>query len=407
MINRIAIKGFKSFRAVTVDLGGLNLFVGTNASGKSNFFDALRVLQGIGNGFTVSEILDGKPRSATSEVWEGIRGGSAKACFEGPEQPEIFWITAAGRLRLGKAIRRWKYSVTVSPNRGHVERESLEYGGRSIYDSRYADRGGVGSPVLKVEYQHGGRGRPRHLPFERSRPVLRQFEGANRVESQHGAITARVADVLADMQRVDPTPTILRGYSQARQVDRMGEHGENFAALVRGICADPDVGGGYLDWLRELRPAEVDSVGTLSGAVGEPLFMLREGDREFPAPVLSDGTLRFAAIAAAFFQPDMPQIMTIEELENGIHASRTRLILELLRANATAGSTQILATTHSPAVLAWLKPSEYATTYVCRRDQDTSESTITPLRDVPGFREVAKSHSLADLFTEGWLEAAL
>ena len=407
MINRIAIKGFKSFRDVTVDLGGLNLFVGTNASGKSNFFDALRVLQGIGNGFTVSEILDGKPRSATSEVWDGVRGGSAKACLEGPEQPEIFSITAAGRLRLGKAIRRWKYSVTVSPNRGHVERESLEYGGRSIYDSRYADRGGVGSPVLKVEYQHGGRGRPRHLPFERSRPVLRQFEGANRVESQHGAITARVADVLADMQRVDPTPTILRGYSQARQVDRMGEHGENFAALVRGICADPDAEGGYLEWLRELRPAEVDSVATLSGAVGEPLFMLREGDREFPAPVLSDGTLRFAAIAAAFFQPDMPQIMTIEEIENGIHASRTRLMLELLRVNAGTGSTQVLATTHSPAVLAWLKPSEYATTYVCRRNQDTSEATITPLRDVPGLREVAKSHSLADLFTEGWLEAAL
>ena len=407
MINRIAIKGFKSFRDVTVDLGGLNLFVGTNASGKSNFFDALRVLQGIGNGFTVSEILDGKPRSATTEVWEGIRGGSAKACFEGPDQPETFSITAAGRLSVGKGTRLWQYSVTLSPGRGHVADESLRYGGGTIYDSRWADSDGVGSPVLKVEYRRGGRGRPPHLPFERSTPVLRQFEGAKRVESQHRMAAGRVAGVLADMQRIDPAPTVLRGYSQPRQVDRMGEHGENFAALVRGICADPDSEGGYLDWLRELRPAEVDSVDTLSGAMGEPLFMLREGAREFPAPVLSDGTLRFAAIAAAFFQPDMPQIMTIEEIENGIHASRTRLILELLRANAAAGSTQILATTHSPVVLEWLKPAEYASTYVCRRDQDTSEATITRLRDVPGFRDVAKTHSLADLFAEGWLEAAL
>ena len=407
MINRIAIKGFKSFRDVTVDLGGLNLFVGTNASGKSNFFDALRVLQGIGNGFTVSEILDGKPRSATSEVWEGVRGGSAKACFEGPGQPETFSIIAAGRLSVGKATRLWQYTVSLSPSRGHVAGESLWYGGHSIYDSRWANKGGVGSPVLKVEYQHGGRGRPPHLSFERSRPVLRQFEGASRVKPRDWAITARVADVLADMQRIDPTPTVLRGYSQARRVARMGEHGENFGALVKGICADPDSEGGYLDWLRELRPAEVDSVATLSGAMGEPLFMLREGGSEFPAPVLSDGTLRFAAIAAAFFQPDMPQIMTIEEIENGIHASRTRLILELLRANAAAGSTQILATTHSPVVLEWLKPAEYASTYVCRRDQDTSEATVTRLRDVPGFRDVAKTHSLADLFAEGWLEAAL
>ncbi len=407
MINRIAVRGFKSFRDVTVDLGGLNLFVGTNASGKSNFFDALRVLQGIGNGFTVSEILDGKPRSATSEVWEGIRGGSAKACFEEPDQPDTFSITASGRLSDGQAARQWEYSVTVSPNRGHVERESLEYGGRSIFDSRPADSGGAGSPVLEVAYRHGGRGRPRHLPFERSRPVLRQFAGANQVRPRHGAVAVRVANVLADMQRIDPTPTILRGYSQARQAARMGEHGENFAALVREIGADPAAECGYLEWLRELRPAEVDSVGTLSGAVGEPLFVLREGDREFPAPVLSDGTLRFAAIAAAFFQPDMPRIITIEEIEDGIHASRTRLMLELLRANAGTGSTQILATTHSPAVLAWLEPSEHAATYVCRRNSRTGESTITRLRDVPGFLEVARTHSLADLFTEGWLEAAL
>lgn len=213
--------------------------------------------------------------------------------------------------------------------------------------------------------------------------------------------------MLADMQRVDPAPTVLRGYSQARQVDRMGEHGENFAALVRGICADADARGGYLEWLSELRPAEVDGVDTLQGAMGEPLFALLEGDRQFPAPVLSDGTLRFAAIAAAFFQSDMPQIMTIEEIENGIHASRTRLILELLRANAASGSTQILATTHSPVVLEWLKPAEYATTYVCRRNRDTSEASITQLREVPGFRDVARTHSLADLFAEGWLEAAL
>ena len=49
MIERIVIENFKSFKKVDLKLGRLNLFIGTNASGKSNFFDALRVLQGIGN----------------------------------------------------------------------------------------------------------------------------------------------------------------------------------------------------------------------------------------------------------------------------------------------------------------------------------------------------------------------
>lgn len=32
---------------------------------------------------------------------------------------------------------------------------------------------------------------------------------------------------------------------------------------------------------------------------------------------VTHGTLRFAAITAVFFQPDMPGILTIEEIENG------------------------------------------------------------------------------------------
>ena len=36
MITRIEIEGFKSLKNVKLDLGPVNLFVGTNASGKSN-----------------------------------------------------------------------------------------------------------------------------------------------------------------------------------------------------------------------------------------------------------------------------------------------------------------------------------------------------------------------------------
>ena len=69
MITEIEIEGFKSLEKVRLKLGKFNLFVGANASGKSNFLDALRVFQGIGNGFSIEEIFQGKPKSATSEVW--------------------------------------------------------------------------------------------------------------------------------------------------------------------------------------------------------------------------------------------------------------------------------------------------------------------------------------------------
>lgn len=406
MIDRIAIQGFKSFLSIEVELGRMNLFVGTNASGKSNFFDALRVLQGVGNGFTVGEILDGKPRSATNETWQGIRGGSTKACFEGGHSPSTFTITARGRFRPQRRNVPWDYSISLAPTEGRVAREYLVVDHHMLYDSTLADTGGVDDPVLEVRYYRGNRGRQPHLKLERARPALAQLETDSKVNAEHAGYAAQIAEELADMQRVDPAPPILRGYSQAREVARMGEGGENFAALVDTFCADDATKQAYLDWLKELRPAEVDDVATLRGAVGEPLFMLREREREFPAPVLSDGTLRFAAIAAAFFQPDMPKVMTIEELENGIHASRARLLVELIRSQSADSSTQVMATTHSPSVLGWLDPTEYANTYLCRRDADTGEASIKPLDEVGNFSEIVSHQSVADLFAEGWMETA-
>ncbi len=216
-----------------------------------------------------------------------------------------------------------------------------------------------------------------------------------------------MASLLANIQRVEPELPLLRSYSQVAEVQRMGDRGENFAALVQTICQDDKAKDAYLSWLRQLRPEEIDDVGVLRGAVSEPLFRLRENGREFPAMVLSDGTLRFAALTAAFFQPDMPDLMMMEEIENGIHASRARLLLELLRSQSVAATTQIVATTHSATVMDWLGEEDYKTTFVCKRDEETGESRICALADVPHFMDVVKKRPVSELFSEGWLEAAL
>jgi AAA15 family ATPase/GTPase len=60
MLKKITLRNFKSFRDSTFELGPLTLMVGANASGKSNFVDALRFLQGCARSLTVIEILSGK-----------------------------------------------------------------------------------------------------------------------------------------------------------------------------------------------------------------------------------------------------------------------------------------------------------------------------------------------------------
>lgn len=405
MLSRVAIEGFKSFRKVELSTGRMNLFVGPNGSGKSNFFDALRVLQGIGNGFTVGEILDGKPRSATHEVWQGIRGGSGKACLDGGRSTGQFSLTVEGRRPVGRRRwQKWEYSVSIAPASGRVVAERLSLADDLIYYSG-GDVGGPDQPFLEVRYYHGKPGRQPHLKLDRSRTALCQLPTAEKVTRAHAAAVAQIASQLADMQRIDPAPAQLRDYSQAVYVERMGERGENFAALVGAFCDhDSDLKEAYVGWLRELRPREVDDVDVVYGAIGEPMFMLREAGKEFPAPVLSDGTLRFAAIAAAFFQPDMPGLITIEEIENGIHPSRVRLLVELIRSNASDELTQVMATTHSPTVLDWLMPEEYDSTYYFARDPESGEGEIVALSDLPGFTELAEEQSVAQLFADGWME---
>jgi len=407
MIKKIRIENFKSFKDVELNLGNLNIFVGTNASGKSNFFDALRVVQGIGYGFTFDEILNGKPKSASSVEWAPVRGGSAKALFEGDSREQIrFTIEASVKSDVKGKVN--KLRVAFSPKTGKITEEAFSWDGREIYSSLPIPQLSL-DPVFQVRYYQGVPGRQPHHSFEPSRPVIAQFAKGNPGKGTKADVK-RAMDfqlLLSNMQRLDPSPELLRSYSQAMQIQRMGERGENFAALVSTICRDPKTKEAYLSWLRELRPSEIDDVGTLPGAVGEPLFMIREDGHDFPAPVLSDGTLRFAAIAAAFSQPDMPDMITIEEIENGIHATRLRLLVELLRAHAQNHDTQILVTTHSPIVLAWLKPEEYQTTFFCKRDEETGESKICPLPSIPNFQKVIAKQPIDNLFSEGWMEAAL
>ena len=314
MIDRIVIENFKSLRKVDLPLGRLNLFIGANASGKSNFLDALRVLQGIGNGFTIGEILDGKARSATSEVWDGIRGGTGNACFAGgrrdrrPGIRNVGWSSDSrgargsarrGRRSLGVLDRVFARCRTGGGRTAQCRNGRLRLGLRPRLERVFAP----GRPRSRGAVLSEGIGGSGCRDLRACATVLGQVAGGGLWDTVSLSTLTRVDDVkwqtdrasrmaalLASVQCLDPIPARLRNYAADARARRMGEHGENFAALVELLCGEDETRKAYLSWLQELRPEEVSNVGVLHGAVKEPLFKLHEGDREVPAPVLSDGT---------------------------------------------------------------------------------------------------------------------
>lgn len=140
MIERIAIQGFKSLKDVTLDLGAFNVLIGTNASGKSNFLDALRIVKGIAHGFTIDEIFSGKPRTSTTDLWEPIRGGLALAAYHESDSKEARSTPNPIRICVtlsSPSIGRVpvEYSIEISAAHGRVLTERLKRGYETIFDT--------------------------------------------------------------------------------------------------------------------------------------------------------------------------------------------------------------------------------------------------------------------------------
>lgn len=400
MITEIEIEGFKSLEKVHLKLGGLNLFVGTNASGKSNFLDALRVFQGVGYGYTLDEIFNGRPNLSGAEAWEPIRGGWPWIPFRGARSLRDTQILLRAVLKLS-AGKLGDYRLTLSSDRLAVRSEKLEVDSRLLFSAVENE-----NEYLDVELCSG-----KKFSIESRGPVLASLLHEEDLDRADRDVVKACLRFFINVQRLEPSVPLLRAYTRAsRATPRMGENGENFAGLIKTIIAYKDLRSAYVSWLSQLTPTDLEDVAILKGALGEPLFGIKAGGHVIPAPSLSDGTLRFAALVAAFFQLDMPDIITIEEIENGIHPSRLRLLLELLKSQSGGpgrSGPQVFATTHSPFVLSWLDESDFATTFVCKRDEETGASIIKPLSEVPRLVELARKRPIGDLFAEGWLEGVL
>jgi energy-coupling factor transporter ATP-binding protein EcfA2 len=421
MISELKIRNFKSLKEVDVKLGYFNLLIGANASGKSNFMDALRFLQGVGNRFALSEVLDGKPPSATSSKWDGIRGGSRFIAFKDRTGDEAKFVELVVKFSdQWDSIQEgldFSYNLALRSNDGvfSAESEQLILG----------DSAGVGLNIRTSVQEFLKNGQPETLSAFENLSMLSLVAalasaaglvGESNDEDKETVlasikplieISSQILKSLADMQFLDFDPQVLKRYAPSG-AQRMGENGEAFPAIVRSIEEHQDRLKALVEWLRELRPDEIENISTVRAPAGEYMLSVKEGSREFLAPSLSDGTLRFIALAAAFFQPSMPKILVIEEIEKGLHPSRLRLLLELMRSQSKRTGTQVFATTHSPTLLAWLNEEDRKTAFVCTRDAESGATKMHSLADVPRLEElIKKGQHIDQLFEEGWLESAL
>lgn len=379
MIRSLRLRDFKSFRDVEVPLGPFTLVVGTNASGKSNLRDALRFLHGVGLGFTLAEIFGEKYGPGGILQWRGIRGGLPEAARQGTR---AFCVDAD--LLLGAGKRRYILEVELPVGTRHAQVLAEDLGSDGVDDAS--------TPAAYLK---------RLSPETPERPSLTAGGRGSNFQVELDKLISH----LSSLRFLDLDPDAMRIPSNPGQTI-LGDRGENLSSVLQAICNDPSRKVSLLEWVRALTPLDAVDFAFESDFSGRILVHLVEGGgAKLSAASVSDGTLRFLAMVAALLSEDTGKIYVFEELDNGIHPTRLHLLLELIDRACTEQGIQVIATSHNPALLAFLGEQARADALLIYRGDDHT-SQVRRIMDLPNIAEILRTQDLSRLMLSGWLEDA-
>ena len=388
MITSLRLRNFKNFADETLKLGPFTVIVGANASGKSNIRDAFRFLHGIARGYTLAEVLGGKVGAGGQIEWEAIRGAPS----------EII------RMSEGLSDGMSEFYAGV---RARVDGIDMEYSCTAGINPAARDGFRLLTEIMMVEDQPisgmvSSEQEWRYMP--EVRPVLaRPFDNDPISEERR----SRLCSVIAGMRFLEPIPERMREPS-IPGATILGDAGQNLPTALEAICGDADRKQTLLSWFEELTPMDVHDFEFPRDPSGRVhLYIAEKNGRKVSAYSASDGTLRFLGILASLLNDNAGGVYFFEEIDNGIHPNRLWLLLDLIERQTAKGKLQVITTTHSPALLAWMNDETFEHTSVVYRDEYWSDSVIRPIADLYHLRELRKSYGLERLLTNGWLEDAM
>lgn len=400
MLRTLHFDHWKSFGAATdrsrIQLAPLSLLVGPNGSGKSNALDGLRFLQGAAFDYPLADVLRGR-WEGQREIWPAIRGSIVEAPHAGRDRFAI-------QTTWGLESHRIEHRLSVSTDGDvAVEAESLSDADGHGFETEAAP-GEDGEPAaVKVALRGTDQGSAQDRDYASDRSLLRQVGFFAR--SHPVALSAHVLrDALREMVFLDVRPALMREYRPLNG-GHLGAAGENISPVIRGLpeAQREDIVG----WLAELCAPEITGIEFDETKLREVMMILVERDgRKVSARSASDGTLKFLGEVVALLTAPRGSVIVLEEPDVGLHPSRIRLLVELLEYVTGERGVQVIATTHSSAMLAHLKPDALANVVAFARDPDTGDTMCSRAGDLPHFEQLRDARDAEHLLSTGWLERA-
>ncbi|MDP2269374.1 MAG: AAA family ATPase [Archangium sp.] len=312
-VESILVEGFKSIARAEVALAPLNVLIGANGSGKSNFISAFELLRRVSQ--------TGLQRIVTE------RGGPERFLRNGRK------LTKEFRLETRFSVGTWETVFFATDANQLVLTENTR--GAAGYQ-------GTGATPQFMQPESSLESAARRDPHG---DAARIWAGVVGISSFHFHDVSREAAVKQPCSVTDNHALKHDAGNLAAILLRMREG--SAAAYERVLKTVRLVAPFLRDF--ELRPA--------NGFVSLGWFE-RGSDTLFDAHALSDGTLRFICLATMFFQPERPQLFVIDEPELGLHPAAIQVLTSLFRSVTREFGVQIVAATQSTVMVSQLTPED-------------------------------------------------
>lgn len=302
-LKRVALKGFRSIREVDLELKPINLLIGANGSGKSNFLGAFRFMRELAQ------------RNLQFHV--GQRGGANKILHFGRK------FTRS--LEISLEFSDCRYGASL----GATDNDRLQFSYELI-----AEQLGPPPDGEQIKEMAGSSRAESLLPLDHQHPagqlILARINGWRVYHFHDTSPEARVKQTT----RTDQTDSLysdasnlaafLSRLKSTNAYERILRTIQRVAPFLRDFVLDPEDEQGKFIRLR---------------------WSHRGSEEVFDVADLSDGTLRFICLTTLLLQPKLPDVIILDEPELGLHPAALNILAAMMQ--SVSAHTQIIASTQS------------------------------------------------------------
>lgn len=340
ILRHLTIKGFKSIWQDNLDLGQLNVFIGTNGAGKSNLLEAIAMLSAsLEGGIDYEHLQHRGSRLSSSAIF--------RSAFKNKKRTSVFTLQAEFDNELA-------YSMSVNAVEGfRYHSESIKVHGYTL-----AGRSNNGATLNGESLPTKLNNKKAIFPYLLAlKTIQKNFNFAQEIE---------VLSELTKYSIYAPATPLLRGTeTDSSAKEPLGLYGGRLADAVNEVLLDkearPQIQRFFelINWVKTVGTTKQINQELVSGHINlagakvvySDKYMATNFNKLYGYDV-SEGALYILFALVLLIHKNSPNIFALDNIDNALNPGLIRaLMLQVSEILENTPHKQIFLTTHNPAAL--------------------------------------------------------